>query len=98
MWINLKKNMEYNLFIKPSTQKYLIKLSKKNKKDFKEILNKIKLLKFDPYNSNLFKTSDDKKRKVRKGKYRIIFKIIEEKNPPVLEIIRIGKRSSIYKK
>ena len=98
MWISLKKNLGYNLVIKPSVKKYLIKLSKKNKKDSNKLLKSIKKISNNPYNSIILKSRIIKERRVRTGDYRIIFKIIEDKNPPIIEIIRIVKRASVYKK
>ncbi|WP_067259652.1 type II toxin-antitoxin system RelE family toxin [Methanobrevibacter cuticularis] len=94
----MKKNSDYNLVIKPSAKRYLIKLSKKNKKDSKLLLKSIKKIPNNPYNSISLKSRVNKERRVRTGDYRIIFKIIEDENPSVIEIIRIGKRASIYKK
>ena len=96
--MNLKKNLDYNLVIKPSAKKYLIKLSKKNKKDSKILLESIKRIPNNPYNSISLKIGTSKERRIRIGDYRIIFKIIKDKDSLLIEIIRIGKRSSIYKK
>ena len=81
MWMSLKKNLDYNLVIKPSAKKYLIKLSKKNKKDSNILLNSIKKISNNPYDSISLKSRINKERRVRIGDYRIIFKIIEDKNP-----------------
>lgn len=94
--MSLEKNLTYNIIIKPSVKKYLLKLSKKNKKDTDTILNSIEELIINPYNSNFLKDSSDKERKIRKGKYRIIFLIFEDKKE--VEILKIGKRSNVYKK
>ncbi|KZX10610.1 type II toxin-antitoxin system RelE family toxin [Methanobrevibacter filiformis] len=94
--MSLKKNLTYKLTIKPSVKKYLLKLSKKNKKDVNIILKGIEDLINNPYNSDFLKDSQDKERKIRKGNYRILFLIFEDEKQ--VEILKIGKRSNIYKK
>ena len=98
MLINLKNTSGYNLIFDPKAEKYLKKLSRKDKKSSNIILNNIKKILIDPYNSISIKTSVFKERRVKAGDYRIIFIIVEDKNPPVIEITRIGKRATVYKK
>jgi len=97
MLINLKKDT-YKLIIDKKADKYLKKLSKKNKHDLKSLLNSIKQISKDPHNSNNLKSNTKKKRKVRKGDYRIIFRIDTETKPTEIHIITIGKRKNVYKK
>lgn len=97
MLIILRKNT-YNIIIDPLVDKYLQKLSNKNKKDFKLLIKYIKELSENPYKSISLKDSFQKERRFRKGDYRIIFKIKTKTNPNEIIILKIGKRSNIYKK
>lgn len=96
MLISLK-NDTYKLIIDSQADKYLMKLSKKNKKDLKTILNSIKKISNNPYNSAILKGGVKKERRVRQGDYRIIFRINKETKPHQIRIIKIGKRTNVYK-
>ena len=98
MLINLKNTLDYEIIFHPKAEKYLKKLSKKDRKTTNILLNTIKKIHNNPYNSINLKSRTEKEKRVRIGDYRIIFKIVEDKNPPVIEITRIGKRTSVYKK
>lgn len=97
MLINLKKDT-YKLIIGNQVDKYLMKLAKKNKKDFKMLLNSIKELLNDPYDSISLKGKFENERRLRSGDYRIIFRINMKTDPYEVHIVKIGKRSNIYKK
>lgn len=92
--MNLKKDIKYKINIKKPVDKYLMKLSKKNKKDLKIILTAIKEISNNPYNSVRLTDKTEKERRIRKGKYRIIFTINTELDE--IQILKIGKRTSIY--
>ncbi|MCL2114661.1 MAG: type II toxin-antitoxin system RelE/ParE family toxin [Methanobrevibacter sp.] len=92
----LKKDMGYEIVFNRKSDKYLIKLSKKDKINLKFLLDSIKELSKNPYASEILKSGKKKERKIRKKDYRIFF-IINE-NLHQIEIINIGKRSNIYKK
>ena len=94
MLINLKKDIKYKLVIDPKADKYLLKLSKKNKKDFDKLLTLIKELPIDPYNSKPLKNNEKGLRRLKKGGYRLVFKIANS----TIVILDIGKRNNVYKK
>ena len=93
MLINLKKDT-YNIVLSPKADKFLKKIAKKNKKDFKNLVNVIETISKNPYYSIKLKNTNNKERRIRKGDYRIKF-IINNDN---VEITMIGKRSNIYNK
>ena len=93
MLINLKKDT-YKVIISPQADKFLKKIAKRNKKDFKKLVKAIEAISKNPYYSIPLKNTNNKERRVRKGNYRIKFIIYNYK----VVIIRIGKRSNIYNK
>ena len=52
----------------------------------------------NPYNCDDLKGKFDGAKKIRKGKYRIIFDIDAESTPPEIIVLKIDLRSKIYKK
>jgi mRNA interferase RelE/StbE len=69
-------------------------LKKCDKQDAKRILEKITLLLKEPYLLESIKLSGSENCfRIRVGKYRIIYKIINE----IILITEIGKRQNIYK-
>ena len=94
MLMSLKKDTKYKINIKNQADRYLIKLSKKNKKDFKMLLDSIKNIPKDPYDSKPLHNNFKGLKRVRKGEYRIIFRI----DKSIITILIVGKRNSVYKK
>ncbi|MGL6297780.1 MAG: type II toxin-antitoxin system RelE family toxin [Methanobacteriaceae archaeon] len=94
----MKKDIIYEITIDSQPHKYLLKLSKKNKKNLKILLNAIKELSENPYNLIQLQGRSGKDRRIRKGDYRIIFSVNTNKVPPKIYITKIDKRSKIYKK
>ena len=94
IWIHLPKDT-YKLVILSRPDKFLKKLSKKDKQTFNSIWTNIKDIIIDPYSFNHLEGKFKGYRKSRKGSYRIIFKI-NEKDKKII-IFNIGKRYNIYK-
>lgn len=94
MLMSLKKDTKYKLNIKRQSDKYLMKLSKNNKKEFKILLECIKNLPENPYDSKPLHNNLKGLRRLRKGEYRIIFRIDES----IITILNVGKRANLYKK
>ena len=92
--MSLKNGIKYKINIKKQADKYLLKLSKKNKKDFEILLGCVKNLPEDPYNSKSLHNNLKGLRRVKQGEYRIIFRIDDS----IIKILSIGKRSNVYKK
>ncbi|MGL4669946.1 MAG: type II toxin-antitoxin system RelE family toxin [Methanobacteriaceae archaeon] len=51
----------------------------------------------NPFNSKILKGKLEGTRRVRKGKFRIVFYINNNSNPPEIRIYEIGMRKNIYK-
>ena len=96
MLINLR-NTSYKLSFSNSSEKYLKKLRKRNKEDFDNLLNSIKSILNDPYDSKLLHGKFEGLRRIKYSNYRIVFFINNESNPQEILIIEIGKRKNIYK-
>lgn len=84
----------YKLIILNRPDKYLKKLSKKDKQTFNRIWASISEIILDPYSFDSLEGKFKGFRKSRKGDYRIIFEINEE-NKRII-IFNIGKRDTIY--
>ena len=93
MWIILTKCLNYEIIISPEAFKHLKKIYRKDKTNYKRIKEGINEIKEDPYRSNVMKHYLKGTRKIRKGNYRIIFII----KTCEIEILKIGKRTTIYK-
>ena len=89
--------MDYDLVFDPKAEKYLKKLLKKDKKTAQMLLDIIKKIHDNPYESDILKGYWAKSRKLRKGDYRIIFDIDNNSNPKEIVVLKIGKRNTIYK-
>ena len=96
MLINLKNTLDYDLIFDPKAEKFLKKLSRKDKKTAQILLNAIKKLSKDPYNSKSLKGILKGNRRIRKDSYRIIFRIVKNSNE--IRILEVEKRSKAYKK
>jgi mRNA interferase RelE/StbE len=84
--------MVYSIELKP---KFLKQLKKLDKKQAERIIDKIYLLKFDPYPpaSKQLKGRDD--RSMRVGDYRILYDVYQDKL--VVLILTVGHRREVYK-
>jgi len=82
----------YSIQIEENSEKFLSKLDKKNREI---ILKKIYLLRENPFRS-LKRLQGNKLWRLRVGDYRVIVDVIVSGNKIV--VVRIGKRSNIYKK
>ena len=83
---------KYKILIKPSAVKELTKIPDK---DIKRITDKIKTLADDPRQPGCEKLSGQDKYRLRQGKYRIIYSILEK--TLIVSVIQIGHRKHIYK-
>ena len=92
--MSLKKDIKYKINVKKQADKYLLKLYKKNKRDFKILLAAIKNLSENPYDSKHLHENLRGLRRVKKGKYRIIFRV----DNSMIKILIVGKRVNVYKK
>lgn len=90
--------MDYEIIFDSKAEKYLKKLSKKDKKATKIILDAIKRIPENSYDFDILKGYWASSRKLRKGDYRIIFDIDNNTNPKEIIILKIGKRKNIYKR
>lgn len=79
------------LFVK-SAEKELLSL---NKSLGQRIVQKISLLKNNPYGQNSQKLEGSKGYRIRIGEYRVVY-IIDKENKTIL-IIKIGHRKEIYR-
>lgn len=64
----------------------------------KNLIESVEKISPNPYHCEDLKGSFSGAKKIRKGKYRIIFDINEEFIPPEIIILKIDLRSKIYKK
>lgn len=96
MLINLKITSGYDLIFYSKAEKFLKKLSKKDKKTVQLLLNAIKELPKDPYNSKSLKGILKGNRRIKKDSYRIIFRIVKSSNE--IRILEVERRSKAYKK
>jgi len=62
------------------------------------IYKRILQLAENPRDSEIMKWSFEGARKIRVSNYRIIFEMDYSTDPPSIEIFKIGKRSTIYKR
>ena len=92
----MKNTSAYKLTFTSKAEKYLQKLSKKDEKRAKILLNTIKKILKDPYNSKLLKGKLKGTRRVREDPYRIIFRINKKSNE--IRILDLDRRSKAYKK
>lgn len=93
----LIKDMDYEIIYSPQSDKYLKKLSKRNKKDLILIRDTINSIPNNLHNSKLLKGQYKGFRRVRKDPYRIIFKINVNNSLLSIFILEIGKRENVYK-
>ena len=97
MLMILIKDMDYEIIYSPQSDKYLKKLSKRNKKDLILIRDTINSIPNNLHNSKLLKGQYKGFRRVRKDPYRIVFKINVNSSLLSIFILEIGKRENVYK-
>jgi mRNA-degrading endonuclease RelE of RelBE toxin-antitoxin system len=85
----------YELIVFEDVDKYLAKLFKKSNVNYKIVKDGLKGIKYNPYNSKVLTGKFQGYRRVRRGNYRIIFRIDESKKE--VSVVKIDKRSKIYK-
>jgi mRNA interferase RelE/StbE len=88
--------LDYELVFDTNAEKFLKKLSKKDGKTAKILLNAIKEILRNPYNSKSLKGIFRGYRRIRKDPYRIIFIINKKSNE--IRILEIERRNKAYKK
>ena len=84
----------YDVFIKPSALKELEAID--SKKDRRRIVRAISSLSEDPRPAGCRKLSGRDKYRIRRGQYRIIYAV--EDAVLVVTIVKVGHRSSVYRK
>lgn len=84
---------EYEIFFKESVWKDLKKVPKNN---LKKILSRIDKLKDNPRPIGCEKLTGQELYRVRQGKYRIVYSI--QDNELTVWVIKVGHRSSVYRK
>ncbi|KZX16781.1 plasmid stabilization system protein [Methanobrevibacter filiformis] len=93
----MKRNLDYEINYSEKASKVLKKLVKKDKLLVKNIFNVVKEISHNPHDCENLKGKFEGAKKIRKGNYRIIFDIDDETTPRI-NVLKIGKRSNIYKK
>ena len=83
----------YRLFIKPSAVKEIESIPVK--KDRQRIVARIRTLADDPRPQGCVKLSGANKYRVRQGKYRILYKIEDDRL--VVIIVKVGQRKDVYR-
>jgi mRNA interferase RelE/StbE len=83
---------EYKIFLRRSVKKDLSSISKK---DLKKILEKIKLLAFEPRPVGCEKLSGQEKYRIRQGNYRIVYSIQDYEL--TVWVVRVGHRKEVYR-
>ena len=83
----------YRLYIKPSAVKEIESLPKK---DRVRVIKKIQGLANDPRPPGCEKLTGEEKFRIRQGRYRIVYSIIDKEL--IVIVIKVGHRKDIYKK
>jgi mRNA interferase RelE/StbE len=83
---------KYKIEIKKSAVKELKKIPKN---DLKKIFSKIASLGSDPRPNDSKKLSGDEKYRIRQGKYRILYEIIDD--ILVVYVVKVGHRKEVYR-
>lgn len=82
----------YKIEIKRSAEKELRSIPKK---DITKIIEQIQNLAFDPMPKNSIKLTNDFRRRLKIGKYRVLYSIENEKL--VIFVVKIAHRKKAYK-
>ncbi|VAX21988.1 hypothetical protein MNBD_IGNAVI01-396 [hydrothermal vent metagenome] len=82
---------KYNIEIKRSAEKEIKKL---NKSELKRVLKKIDDLSTNPKGHDSIKLSNKNEYRVRVGKYRILYEILDQTFTIV--VVKVGHRKNVY--
>lgn len=82
----------YRILIKPSAAKELDSISKK---DLKRIVKRIQNLSEIPRPPGCEKLSGEDKYRLRQGKYRIVYSIVDESREVI--VVKVGHRREVYR-
>ena len=93
----MPKNCNYKLKFTKNAYKSLKKITTEDKNIGKGLYDSIGEILENPLNSKLLHGKFKGARRVRKGKFRIVFYMNNNCNPPEIRIYEIGKRQNIYK-
>ncbi len=85
--------MSYTLFIVKSAEKDILAI--KNKKDRQRIINRIESLAEDPRPPQAIKLTGSESYRVRQGKYRIVYTIIDLEL--LVEVVKVAHRKDVYR-
>ncbi len=85
--------MSYTLFIVKSAEKDILAI--KNKKDRQRIINRIESLAEDPRPPQAVKLTGSESYRVRQGKYRIVYTIIDLEL--LVEVVKVAHRKDVYR-
>ena len=94
--ILLPKNLDYKIIYSNRSIKYLKKLAKTDKKIVKGLVDVVQKISTNPHKCEDLKGKFDGAKKIREGKYRIVFDINDEYDEII--VLKIDLRSKIYKK
>ncbi len=83
---------EYRIFFKKSVEKDFASIPKK---DVKRILDRIKTLGRNPRPPGCEKLTGQERYRLRQGKYRIVYEILDEE--VTVLIVMVGHRKDIYR-
>jgi len=84
---------KYKIFVKASAAKEIEKIP--TKKDRRRIIKKIKSLSDNPRPGGSVKLSGEDKYRLRRGNYRIIYSIEDDKL--IVHIVKVGHRKDVYR-
>jgi len=93
----LKKDTNYTIRLHPQVDRFLNRISKKDKKTLEIILKAIKEIRDNPHGCELIQGSLETRKK-RKGNYRILYRINKSTQQPLIEIAKVNHREKVYKK
>jgi len=91
--MNLKKDI-YNITITSKADNYLKRLGKN---DLETIIEAIKEIPNNPFKYKTLHGNFKGARRLRKGKFRVVFYVNKNSIPPEIRIFEIGLRKNIYK-
>lgn len=93
----MPKNYNYKLKFNKSAYKSLKKITTEDKNIGKGLYDSISEILENPFDSKQLKGKFKGTRRVRKGKFRIVFRVNENSSPPEIRVYEIGQRKNIYK-
>ncbi len=82
----------YRIVIKKSAAKEIERIEKK---DRIRVIEKIRSLASDPHPAGSKKLSGQEKYRIRQGKYRILYQVLD--GELVINVVKVGHRRDIYK-